>query len=269
MDLGPIVGDAGEAIELVWLTILQNVALCVAAFAKTSKQHWITILLSSFLILFGLASSDRNEVVFLIAVYGIMIAWWLMTRHWQTLERGFVASDSVPFVRLRIIAISTIVLVVAMIGGIVLRNGAIATSLDGFMPTSGGNQGADDAARQGVGNGEMLVAAKDQAFTFGPVDSDLFLESQLPTLYDLASDVFGEAIKKNQLQQQNGCDQRKHPRSFQRSLGVQKERQRILGCSQQDNQVQAGFDGWDQKPRSFVSDWPNSFALEDGSLRPI
>ncbi len=200
--LAPMVGDAGEAIELVWLTILQNVALCVAAFAKTSKQHWITILLSSFLILFGLASSDRNEVVFLIAVYGIMIAWWLMTRHWQTLERGFVASDSVPFVRLRIIAISSIVLVVAMIGGIVLRNGAIATSLDGFMPTSGGNQGADDAARQGVGNGEMLVAAKDQAFTFGPVDSELFLESQLPTLYDLASDVFGEAVKKNQLQQQ-------------------------------------------------------------------
>jgi hypothetical protein len=38
----------------------------------------------------------------------------------------------------------------------------------------------------------MLVAAKDQAYSFGPVESDLFLDSQSPSLYDIATEVYGE-----------------------------------------------------------------------------
>jgi hypothetical protein len=42
----------------------------------------------------------------------------------------------------------------------------------------------------------MLIAAKDEAFTFGPVDSDLFLESETPSMYDLVSDLYGETPPK-------------------------------------------------------------------------
>ncbi|MBU6176107.1 MAG: transglutaminase-like domain-containing protein, partial [Planctomycetes bacterium] len=65
------------------------------------------------------------------------------------------------------------------------------------MPTSGGKGGSDPAARQGVGDGDMLVAAKDKAYSFGPVESDLFLESHAPSLYDLFSDLYGEPQKPN------------------------------------------------------------------------
>ena len=186
-----LMGSTGEANELVWITILQNGVLCAAAQAITSKQHWMVVLLSSFLMLFGLATSDRNETIYLVAIYGVLVAWWMMARHWERIERGFVAVESVPLVRLRVTAIASLIGIIS-IAGLLLGSGSFSRVRDGFMPTSGGQQSPDSSARQGVGDGEMLVAAKEQAFTFGPVDSDLFLESQLPTLYDLASDVFGK-----------------------------------------------------------------------------
>ena len=42
----------------------------------------------------------------------------------------------------------------------------------------------------------MLAAAKEQAMTFGPVDSEQFLESQMPSLYDMLDDRYGEPTVK-------------------------------------------------------------------------
>ncbi len=80
----------------------------------------------------------------------------------------------------RLGVIGALVCLTAIVGLIAINSGSGIVSLDGFMPTSGGKGGNDQAARQGVGDGDMMVAAKDQAFTFGPIESEVFLESQLP-----------------------------------------------------------------------------------------
>lgn len=187
-----LMGGRGEATELVWLAMLQNAAIWQAAIARTQKQEWTSFLLSCFLMLFGVATSDRNGMLFIVVPFGLLAAWWLMARYWQSLEQGFVAVDSVPLVRLRLLMVGLLCLFTAVVGGFAVLAGGSVSSWNGFMPTSGGNQSADSAARKGVGDGDMLIAAKDEAFTFGPVDSDLFLDSDAPSMYDIANDMYGE-----------------------------------------------------------------------------
>ena len=182
----------GEATELIWLAMLQNAALWQAAVATTSKQEWTSLLLSSFLMLFGVSASDRSGMIWIVVLFGLLASWSLMVRYWQSIERGFVAVESVPLVRMRIILVAILCTVTTSIGAVAMLNKSSITLLDGFMPTSGGKKDADPSARNGVGDGDMLVAAQDEAYTFGPVDSDLFLDSQVPSMYDLASDMYGE-----------------------------------------------------------------------------
>ena len=182
----------GEATELIWLAMLQNAALWQAAVATTSKQEWTSLLLSSFLMLFGVSASDRSGMIWIVVLFGLLASWSLMVRYWQSIERGFVAVESVPLVRMRIILVAILCTVTTSIGAVAMLNKSSITLLDGFMPTSGGKKDADPSARHGVGDGDMLVAAQDEAYTFGPVDSDLFLDSQVPSMYDLASDMYGE-----------------------------------------------------------------------------
>ncbi len=178
-----------EANELVWMNLFQNATLILAALAHSSRQSWTSLLMACFSTLFCLATSDRMEILITASIFGILVMWWLMVRHWEQLDPGLTATDAIPLFRLRVSAVILILMLAGSAAILAHRSGIEAYALQGFMPTSGGNQGADESARSGVGDGSMLVAAKDNATTFGPVESDLFLESQLPTLYDLATDV--------------------------------------------------------------------------------
>jgi hypothetical protein len=187
-----VFGGAGEATELVWLAMLQTAALWQASVSTTARQDWISFLLSCFLMLFGVTTSDRVGMIYIVVPFGFMAAWWLLHQYWQSVARGFVAKSTVPLVRLRLGIMTLLVCLTGLLGLVAWSSGGVVGALDGFMPTSGGKGGSDPAARQGVGDGDMLVAAKDQAYSFGPVDSDLFLDSQSPSLYDIATEVYGE-----------------------------------------------------------------------------
>ena len=187
-----VFGGAGEATELVWLAMLQTAALWQASVSTTARQDWISFLLSCFLMLFGVTTSDRLGMIYIVVPFGFMAAWWLLHQYWQSVARGFVAKSTVPLVRLRLGIMAVLVCLTGLLGLVAWSSGGVFGALDGFMPTSGGKGGSDPAARQGVGDGDMLVAAKDQAYSFGPVESDLFLDSQSPSLYDIATEVYGE-----------------------------------------------------------------------------
>ncbi len=191
-----MLGMTGEATELVWLAMLQYAAIWQAATARIARHEWVSFLLSSFLVLFSVATSDRNGMLMVVAPYGICAAWWLMSRYWRSIEDGFVASESVPLIRLRLGMISVALILTGIIAWVTIPNAKDIVMLDGFMPTSGGKKDADPSSRQGVGDGDMLVAARDEAYTFGPVDSELFLDSQSPSMYDLISESFGEPTKR-------------------------------------------------------------------------
>lgn len=204
-------GSNGEANELIALAMLQYGGLWQAGFARNARQEWLSFLISCFLVLFGLTSSDRSGMIQVVIPFTLCASWWLMARYWEQIEEGYLISQSVSVlpIRLSMLTLFGLVAFAAVTWG--WWNQDAANRLDGFMPTSGGNQQAENWARQGVGDGELLIAAQDEAFTFGPVDSELFLESEVPSMYDLANDIYGEATPK----------QRKYARAISLNDSVQ------------------------------------------------
>ena len=63
-----------------------------------------------------------------------------------------------------------------------------------WLSTSGGTDGYDPYARGGVNDGDDEVKGDNPRST-GLADSDQFLDSPLPTLYDLATEFYGEPFK--------------------------------------------------------------------------
>lgn len=192
-----------EPLEMVMLNSVLLAAVVLAVFSHLARLAGTAVLLSSFLVLFATTIAGDRASRILIGVYGALGLWWLMGSYWDGLTGAFVASKverRIP-VRLSVIGVTGILLVtVAMLFG-ATRTSAVA--LRGFMPTSGGTRWHDPHARSGVGDGDAMVAAREDAMSFGPVESELFLESDRPTLYDMFNDMFGEPPKPNKKQERN------------------------------------------------------------------
>ena len=122
--------------------------------------------------------------------------WLLMGAYWDRVQ-GTFAVESRRQIPLRVGFLLAVCGILGVSAALVASTRQELWALPGFMPTSGGQHGSDPYARQGIGDGDMLAAAKDQAMTFGPVDSEQFLESAMPSLYDMLDDRYGEpAVKR-------------------------------------------------------------------------
>lgn len=186
----PLIG-AGDTAEIVMLLCLQNAALGSAAVAQWRRAGGIAFLLSGFLVLFVIVITDSRVAYVLAAMFALAGMWWLMNAYWDRLQ-GHFAAETTRQVPVRTGVVATTLLL--LFAGVALASLTVRTDsivLPGFMPSSGGNRWTDPHARGGVGDGDMLVAAKEHALSFGPVESELFLESSLPSLYDVFNDLYG------------------------------------------------------------------------------
>ena len=184
-----------EPFELLLLTSLQLSAVVFAVFSRLPRLGGTAVLLSSFQLLFATTIASRPLTYVLAGVYGALGLWWLMGAYWDRLAGTFVASKverRIP-VRVSVIGVTTIVLLV--LASLIGMTRSVAIALPGFMPTSGGTKWHDPHARSGVGDGDAMVAGREKAMSFGPVESELFLESEMPTLYDMMNDMYGEPPK--------------------------------------------------------------------------
>lgn len=194
---------SGEAYEIAMLTSLQNAALVLGAVTDRLAWRRTSCLLSSFCMLFAVSISDRKEVGALAVAHGALALWWLMARYWERIHAAQTVVRVERNWRLRG------VIVVGILGGMAIVGatlGAAAKSthvLRGFLPTSGGDQASDPSARSGVGDGDAMVAAQEQSLSFGPVESDLFLEDKMSSLYDMLSDQYGDPPKPNKEQERS------------------------------------------------------------------
>jgi hypothetical protein len=190
-----VMAHTGEPLELIMLAMVQQAAIVSVTLYPVRKAEWISGLLSFFLFVFCITMSSAQTVYVLAGLYGLLSIWWLMGAYWERIQGGFVAQQSVPVVRLRasiLISLVALLLVLAYVGS--TRSTTLA-SLLGFMPTSGGSGENDESARSGIGDGDRVVAAQDTAMSFGPVESELFLEDTSPSLYDMFSDIYGDDPK--------------------------------------------------------------------------
>jgi transglutaminase-like putative cysteine protease len=71
--------------------------------------------------------------------------------------------------------------------------------LAGLMPTSGGTLWNDPDARGGVNDGDNEVAASERPESVGFTQSEIYLDSDRPSLYDAFNEMYGEPYKPREL----------------------------------------------------------------------
>jgi len=190
------------AYEMTALTTLGTTSLAMSI--GSGRTRSMSLVSSGFLTLFAVAISDSSHAVLIAIAWMCVCVWHLVANHWERLELCAVQQVRRGAGVRPVSVIAAVSLCV--ISGLVARDrfGESKRFEFGFMPTSGGSQWSDPAARSGVGTGEAAIAAKDHAESFGAVESDLFLESTEPTLFDMFNDSIGEPKKKNKSERRQG-----------------------------------------------------------------
>ena len=193
--------------EMSALTTFGAMSLGLAVADATPRIWSLSLVSSGFLVLFCAAISDDPKAVVFPLVWMLGCVWHLVANRWERLDLAMPESvERTWSLRPRIILMASMVLGIGVYA-IKDRSPSSKPFEFGFMPTSGGSGWSDPAARSGVGTGEQAIAAKDHAESFGAVDSDIFLESNESTLFDMFNDSLGPPkMKKNVWERRQGMN---------------------------------------------------------------
>jgi len=186
----------GNGLEIVMLTSLGWGGLALALLSFQFRTLSLSVVCSGFLTLFATFISDSPIALWFSLVWGILCLWWLVNNYWAQVETA--AAVRIQPARFQRIVFTLFGCAVFLVGAFFVagRIPVVRKLQTELIPTSGGTTGKDSAARRGVGNGDALIAAKKHATSFGAVETDVFLDSEQPSLFDVFSDEFGEPKKK-------------------------------------------------------------------------
>ncbi|MEX1041266.1 MAG: transglutaminase-like domain-containing protein [Pirellulaceae bacterium] len=187
---------AGHTMEAQLALAMRNLMLLLAFQTAQPSLVRMSSLLSLVLVSFGFFCAIHWTLTTLMLIYALVGVWWLIGSYWDRLQGHFPAgvSREVPIVP-ALSAIGIAAVTAALLVGVVGTDRA-ARALAGFMPSSGGNQISDDRATSGVGSGDNLVSGTEDAMSFGPIESEVFLESKLPSLFDVSNDMYNDPTEK-------------------------------------------------------------------------
>ncbi|MEC8390794.1 MAG: transglutaminase domain-containing protein [Planctomycetota bacterium] len=202
--------ESGEAFETRLIASLQQLAMLFCLGTRKTRWREIAFACNLAVVIFVSAISDNPQVVWLAAFFLVASGWWMFGEHWQRLKPALSSTQTESLWTVKLGTILLLVAIVLLFG--LARPQTTWSALAGFMPSSGGENSSDPYARSGVGDGEQLVGGTDQADSFGPVETDLFLESDQPTLYDAFNDLYGEPKKKS--------------KTMERAIGLESENYR-------------------------------------------
>lgn len=190
----------GNGMEILMLASFGWIGLGLALFGWQSRLISLAVVASGFLVLFTTFISDYSQSVLFPFIWAALCLWWLVANQWEQVEACQATSVSRSRYRMTSVLIGLLLVTTtfALVSGSGLR---VLHQLDiGIMPTSGGSKWNDTAARSGIGSGDAIVAAKEHAMSFGAVETDFFLDSHEPSLFDVFSDQFGEPVAKKKIQ---------------------------------------------------------------------
>ncbi len=191
----------GNGMEIVMLSSLAWGGMAAASVGRQARTIGLSIVCSGFLTLFTTFISDNSVATLFAYAWGGLCLWWLVANHWERVEACAAthvwADKSQRWVVLGIGCLAFLIATAAVSDRVPVLRKLRAE----VMPTSGGTGAKDSAARSGVGDGDALIAAREHATSFGAVETDLFLDSEKPSLFDVFSDEFGEPRKKDRVEQ--------------------------------------------------------------------
>ncbi len=191
----------GNGAEIIMLGSLAWGGVAAALVGGTQRTISLSVICSGFLTLFTTFIADSAQATLFAYAWGVLCLWWLVSNHWEQVES--TAATSVRPAQLQRFTFLIVGSLAFAIGaGVIANRVPVLRKLQAeIMPTSGGTTQKDSVSRSGVGNGDALVAAKNHASSFGAVETDLFLDSEKPSLFDVFSDEFGDPKKKDRVEQ--------------------------------------------------------------------
>lgn len=187
--LGRNVGG-GNGLEIQLLGSLAWGSLAAAIVANTSRSISISVICSGFLTLFATFISDSGQATWFAYVWGILCLWWLVSNHWESIESQ-AATHVKTIGRYRIFSLLAGCLIFFVATALMSDRMPVLRKLKTeLMPTSGGSSAKDSVGR-GVGDGDALRAARKHPTSFAAVETDIFLESAKPSLFDVVGEELG------------------------------------------------------------------------------
>ena len=190
--------ETGRPFELIAMHSLRDLVLGLAAASCWGRFQRTTVLMSLFVVLFSAAIARDRAVALLCASYGILCLATLGATYWETLRPRLLAQDQARSSRRWILMGASLVILLAL--SQTQAGKPLMRVMRGIVPSSGGDGGSSPNARDGVGDGETLVAGMDDIRTFGPIEDAPFISDHKPSLYDVFDDRYDEPVKlpKNQ-----------------------------------------------------------------------
>ncbi len=218
----PFVVEAGrlarvgraEPLEVVMISALRNLGLGLAVLSRRPAFARLAALVSLFLVLVASSQAEGTALLWALGTYAAVGCLWLVLASWGGLRLP-TSNDRRRFpIATPALALGFVALVVAVAAVGPTR---AATALAGLMPSSGGTVWDNPDARGGVNDGEDEVKGSEKPQSVGFTDSDVYLDSDRPSLYDAFNDLYGEPIKPMQrdrmvaLNNDNVVEQRERP----------------------------------------------------------
>ncbi|MDX2037640.1 MAG: transglutaminase-like domain-containing protein [Isosphaeraceae bacterium] len=188
----------GTMLEVMLLGALRNLGLGLTALAFRSFFARLSALVSLFIVVVAtpLGGDVGDAITWPSAAFALSGIAWLAAGHWKSL--GITPSAKPKRFRFASPVWLGILLICGAIAAAVGPDRA-AIALAELLPTSGGTGESDPDARSGVGDGDHEVAADENPQSVGFTESEVFLETDRPSLYDAFNEAYGEPFKpKNQ-----------------------------------------------------------------------
>jgi hypothetical protein len=188
-----LIWETGRPFEMIAMQSMRDLVLGLAAAACWRTPQRMTVLMSVFLVLFSAAIARDRMLVVLCALYGVVSLATLVMSYWETLRPRLLTVDEAHSPRRWILLGAAVIML-----GVLSQTRAgqpVMRVMRGLVPSSGGDGAASPYARDGVGDGDMLVAGMDDIRTFGPIEDAPFISDHKPSLYDVFDDRYEEPVE--------------------------------------------------------------------------
>ena len=188
----------GDSWEMLTLLLLGNLCLGMAMLAQFPRWRNGSVLFSAICCFVVLPISTTWITSFLAVVFGCGLLIWLITEYWRKVDQKLASDQTRRPWSPKAIAVIAAFCMIGLIGSVaIFLAPQQQLDLPGLSWFAGGKRWSDEFANEGSGDGNKVRAATDRANSLGPVDSDIFMESKRESLFDVASEAYGEPRKAN------------------------------------------------------------------------
>lgn len=190
----------GHAFEMLVMHSQCNLMLALAVCGFRLAFQRLAVLIAVFMTIFCCTISNAVGLIPLTMLFAVAALTWLVASWWETVDRRIATPEQARIPKTWL-AIGATLPALALLAASGFGANSVTTALEGFMPSSGGTGQYDPFSRGGVKDGDALIAGNEDIKSFAPIEDAPFIESDLPSLYDVFNDQFDAPPKKIKNQQ--------------------------------------------------------------------